>query len=181
MSFEKRKTRIGTVTSDKMDKTVDVQVEWRRAHYKYGKAMKRRSQLKAHDELNDCRLGDLVKVMETRPLSKTKRWRVVEILTRGDIAEIQPEDINIDDSETMIIPIQTTSEQPLGEGASEDVDPNAEQAFKAAESDSEAEEATESADSEPEPEETTESADSEPEPEETTESAGSEEDSKAKN
>jgi len=78
-----RKTREGLVVSDKMDKTVVVAVEDRVKHALYGKVMRRTSKLKAHDENNDCGIGDRVLVMETRPLSATKRWRVVEILERA--------------------------------------------------------------------------------------------------
>jgi small subunit ribosomal protein S17 len=78
-----RKTREGVVVSDKMDKTVVVAVEDRVKHALYGKVMRRTSKLKAHDEQNDCSVGDRVLVMETRPLSATKRWRVVEILERA--------------------------------------------------------------------------------------------------
>ena len=123
MSFDRRKIRTGTVISDKMDKTVDVQVEWRRAHYRYGKAMKRRTRLKAHDEANECHLGDLVRVMETRPLSKTKRWRVVEILARGDVAEIQPEEIGIDESVAVATPTPPAAEEPVSEAEEADVTP----------------------------------------------------------
>jgi small subunit ribosomal protein S17 len=78
-----RKTREGLVVSDKMDKTVVVAVEDRVKHALYGKVLRRTSKLKAHDEANDCGVGDRVLVMETRPLSATKRWRVVEILERA--------------------------------------------------------------------------------------------------
>ena len=78
-----RKTRVGKVVSDKMDKTVVVIVEDRVAHPLYGKIVKRTYRLKAHDELNECGVGDRVKVMETRPLSKDKRWRVVEIVEKA--------------------------------------------------------------------------------------------------
>ena len=78
-----RKTRQGYVVSDKMDKTVVVEVEDRVKHALYGKVMRRTSRLKAHDESNDCGIGDRVQIMETRPLSATKRWRVVEILERA--------------------------------------------------------------------------------------------------
>jgi small subunit ribosomal protein S17 len=78
-----RKTREGLVVSDKMDKTVVVAVEDRVKHALYGKVMRRTSKLKAHDEQNDCGIGDRVLIMETRPLSATKRWRVVEILERA--------------------------------------------------------------------------------------------------
>ena len=78
-----RKTRVGKVVSDKMDETVVVIVEDRVAHPIYKKIIKRTYRLKAHDELNECGVGDTVKVMETRPLSKDKRWRVVEIVEKA--------------------------------------------------------------------------------------------------
>ena len=78
-----RKVMVGTVISDKMDKTVVVSVETSVSHKIYGKTVKRTYKLKAHDEENSCKIGDKVKVMETRPLSKDKRWRVVEILEKG--------------------------------------------------------------------------------------------------
>ncbi len=77
----RRKVRVGTVVSDKMDKTVVVRVERQFKHPLYGKVVKKSTKFKAHDEKNQCQTGDLVKIMETRPLSRTKRWRVVEILT----------------------------------------------------------------------------------------------------
>jgi small subunit ribosomal protein S17 len=78
-----RKVREGLVVSDKMDKTVVVAVEDRVKHAMYGKVMRRTSKLKAHDEQNACGIGDRVLLMETRPLSATKRWRVVEILEKA--------------------------------------------------------------------------------------------------
>ena len=78
-----RKTAQGYVVSDKMDKTVVVEVEDRVKHALYGKVMRRTNKLKAHDEANECGVGDRVLLMETRPLSATKRWRVVEILERA--------------------------------------------------------------------------------------------------
>jgi len=78
-----RKTRVGRVVSDKMDKTVVVAVENRVAHPLYKKIVKRTYKLKAHDETNSCGVGDKVLVMETRPLSKDKRWRVVEIMEKA--------------------------------------------------------------------------------------------------
>jgi small subunit ribosomal protein S17 len=78
-----RKTREGLVVSDKMDKTVVVAVEDRVKHPLYGKVLRRTSKLKAHDENNACGIGDRVLLMETRPLSATKRWRVVEILEKA--------------------------------------------------------------------------------------------------
>jgi small subunit ribosomal protein S17 len=79
----RRKTREGLVVSDKMDKTVVVVVEDRVKHPLYGKVLRRTSKLKAHDEANACGTGDRVLVMETRPLSATKRWRVVDIVERA--------------------------------------------------------------------------------------------------
>ena len=78
-----RKVRVGKVVSDKMDKTVVVIVEDRVAHKTYKKIIGRTYRLKAHDENNECGVGDIVKVMETRPLSKDKRWRVVEIIEKA--------------------------------------------------------------------------------------------------
>jgi small subunit ribosomal protein S17 len=79
----RRKVREGLVVSDKMDKTVVVSVEDRVKHPLYGKVIRRSEKLKAHDEQNQCGVGDRVLIMETRPLSATKRWRVVEILERA--------------------------------------------------------------------------------------------------
>lgn len=78
-----RKTRVGTVVSDKMEKTVVVAIERRVRHPVYGKMMTRTKKLKAHDEQNSAKLGDTVRIMETRPLSKDKRFRVVEIVERA--------------------------------------------------------------------------------------------------
>ena len=83
MRTSSRKTRVGKVVSDKMDKTVVVAVADRVAHPLYKKIVKRTYKLKAHDENNTCGVGDKVKVMETRPLSKDKRWRVVEIIEKA--------------------------------------------------------------------------------------------------
>ncbi len=83
MRTTSRKVRVGKVVSDKMDKTVVVIVEDHVAHKKYKKIIGRTYRLKAHDEMNECGVGDIVKVMETRPLSKDKRWRVVEIVEKA--------------------------------------------------------------------------------------------------
>ena len=80
-----RKVMIGKVTSDKMDKTVVVSVEISEMDKTYGKIKKKTYKLKAHDENNECKIGDRVKVMETRPLSKDKRWRVVEVVEKAII------------------------------------------------------------------------------------------------
>ena len=78
-----RKTRVGLVTSDKMDKTIVVSVTDNVKHPLYGKIVKRTYKLKAHDEENQCRIGDRVRVMETRPLSRDKRWRLVDIIEKA--------------------------------------------------------------------------------------------------
>ena len=78
-----RKTRVGTVVSDKMDKTIVVAIEDSVQHGLYKKIMKRTYKLKAHDEKNECGIGDTVKVMECRPLSKNKRWRLVEVIEKA--------------------------------------------------------------------------------------------------
>ncbi len=90
---KKRKTMVGRVVSDKMDKTVVVTVETLRHHPLYKKTIRRVVKFKAHDEKNECRLGDTVKIIETRPLSKEKRWRVAEIITKREVVEVQPKEI----------------------------------------------------------------------------------------
>jgi len=89
----KRKIRFGRVVSDKMDKTVVVAVETPKRHTLYKKTLRRVVRYKAHDEKNKCGLGDMVRIVETRPLSKQKRWRVAEVITKGEVAEVKPEDI----------------------------------------------------------------------------------------
>jgi small subunit ribosomal protein S17 len=83
MERNSRKTRVGMVVSDKMQKTVVVSIERRVQHPVYGKMVRRTKKLKAHDEENQAKTGDTVRIMETRPLSKDKRWRVVEIIERA--------------------------------------------------------------------------------------------------
>jgi small subunit ribosomal protein S17 len=83
LSRAARKTRTGIVVSDKMEKTVVVSIERRVQHPVYGKMVRRTKRLKAHDENNDAKTGDTVRIMETRPMSKDKRWRVVEIVERA--------------------------------------------------------------------------------------------------
>lgn len=78
-----RKERIGVVFSNKMEKTVTVTVKWKEKHPIYGKFVSKTKKFHAHDEKNDCNIGDTVRIMETRPLSKTKRWRVIEVIERA--------------------------------------------------------------------------------------------------
>ena len=79
----KRKERVGVVVSDKMDKTITVRVDWVTHHPVYRKIMRKATKFKAHDEKNSAKMGDTVKIQETRPLSKTKRWRLVEIVKKA--------------------------------------------------------------------------------------------------
>lgn len=83
MERNSRKTKIGTVVSDKMQKTIVVAVEGRKKHPLYGKILKTTNKFKAHDENNDAKINDKVLIMETRPLSKDKRWRLIEVLERA--------------------------------------------------------------------------------------------------
>ena len=78
-----RKTRVGVVVSDKMDKTITIAVKYRVRNPLYGKIMNRTTKIKAHDEKNECGIGDTVRIMETRPLSRDKRWRLVEIIEKA--------------------------------------------------------------------------------------------------
>ena len=89
----KRKTRVGRVLSNKMDKTVVVAVETAKLHPLYKKTIKKVVKFKAHDAKNECGEGDVVRIVETRPLSKEKRWRVAEIITKKEVLEVQPKEI----------------------------------------------------------------------------------------
>ena len=95
----------GTVVSDKMQKTVVVSVERKKKHRLYHKVVTVTDRYKAHDEKDACKLGDLVRIEETRPMSKDKRWRVIEILTRGDVADVAPSTIGREiEIETQVAP-----------------------------------------------------------------------------
>lgn len=89
----KQKKRLGMVVSTKMDKTVVVAVETPKRYPLYKKIVRQVVKYKTHDENNECQLGDMVRIVETRPLSAQKRWRVAEIITRGKVVTIQPKDI----------------------------------------------------------------------------------------
>jgi small subunit ribosomal protein S17 len=88
--FGKRKVREGLVISDKTDKTVVVAVETRKVHPLYKKAIRVTKKYKAHDENNSCTIGDKVKIVETRPISKEKRWRIIEIISKREVAQSRP-------------------------------------------------------------------------------------------
>ena len=94
MSRGQRKSRVGRVVSDKMQQTVIVAVEWAQRHRLYRKNVRRITKLVAHDEQNTTSIGDLVRIIETRPISKTKRWRVTDVLERRDIPEVKPIEID---------------------------------------------------------------------------------------
>lgn len=89
----KHKTIVGRVVSSRMEKTVVVAVESPKRHSIYKKTTRRVTNFKAHDEKNECKVGDVVRIIECRPLSKDKRWLVTEIVTRANLAELQPRDI----------------------------------------------------------------------------------------
>ena len=91
----KRKTRIGRVVSNKMDKTVVVAVEATKHHPLYGKTIKKVVKHKAHDAKNECGEGDIVRIVETRPLSREKRWRVAEIIAKKEIVEVQIKEVDL--------------------------------------------------------------------------------------
>ena len=98
----KRKVRLGQVVGDKMDKTVVVEVSGPKRHPLYKKIIRRVVRYKAHDEKNECQVGDKVRIVETRPLSREKRWRVDEILVKGEVVEVSPEEITQEDLEKVI-------------------------------------------------------------------------------
>lgn len=109
MSYQRRKIRVGKVVGDKMNKTRIVEVEWRSFHRVYKKSVRRRTRFKVHDENNMARLGDTVTIVESRPMSKTKRWRLVEIVERRKHADVQLEDI----AATGAVDVDATQSPPL--------------------------------------------------------------------
>ncbi len=123
MSFERRKIRVGKVISDKMDKTVVVLVEWRQPHLVYGKPIRQRTRFMAEDSKGECRMGDTVRIIETRPLSKTKRWRVAEILAREEIVEIHPEEID-NPAADIVIETSATPVEAVTEATGQTVGPD---------------------------------------------------------
>jgi small subunit ribosomal protein S17 len=132
VSSSNRKMQIGQIVSDKMDKTVIVAVFWRQPHRKYGKPIKRTSKFVAHDTNNECKIGDMVRIEETRPLSRSKRWRVREILKSQKFAELQPQEIDVSllEDQSMIPKAkeeQKEEEKTSDEDISEAVDASSEQ------------------------------------------------------
>jgi len=106
----KRKSRLGRVVSNKMDKTAVVAVETRRHHPIYKKTVRRITRYKAHDEMNECRPGDTVRLEETRPLSKEKRWRVAEIVIKAEQLEVRPVELELQPEEAVAGPEETAVE-----------------------------------------------------------------------
>ena len=93
MSFERRKTKIGTVLSDKMDRTIVVQTEWKNIHRLYKKAMRRTAKLTVHDPENTCGIGDVIEIIEDRPRSKNKRWRLLDVIKKNDRDDVKLDNI----------------------------------------------------------------------------------------
>ena len=102
MAKEMRKVRIGAVVGTKMDKTAVVEMVWKQRHPIYRKQMRRVARYYVHDPQGECRLGDTVRIEETRPISKTKHWRLLEIIQRRQVAEVRPIDL-----ETDVTPVMT--------------------------------------------------------------------------
>jgi len=117
----KEKSRIGRVVSDKMEKTVVVAVEAPKRHPIYKKTVKRVTRYKVHDENNEARLADLVRITETRPISKEKRWRVAEILTKGRVVDVSPEQIETPPIEPIAEPVAELATEPVAEPTTEPV------------------------------------------------------------
>lgn len=111
-----RKVRVGRVISNKMDKTVVVAIEWRQRHPVYKKSVRKITKLHAHDTENKCQIGDIVNLMETRPLSKTKRWRVTDIVNTEEIRVMSPEQVegleDNDEEGAQAEPKNNAEEQP---------------------------------------------------------------------
>jgi small subunit ribosomal protein S17 len=138
----KRKFRLGQVVSDKMDKTVVVAVSTPKRHPLYKKTMKRVVRYKAHDEKNKCQVGDKVIIVETRPFSREKRWRVAEIVAKAEVVEISPEEITREDL-AKITPEKKAKEteetaEVKAEAAAEEAEPEEKPAKKAKEKPTEA-------------------------------------------
>ena len=117
MSFESRKTKIGKVVRDNMDKTVVVTVARRRSYRLYKKSLNVRKKYVVHDAQNEASVGDLVSLIETRPMSRTKRWRLLDIIEKVDLAEITPEDIQLAED---VQKAQKTAPEPAAEVVEEE-------------------------------------------------------------
>ena len=168
-----RKVRTGTVVRTKMDKTAVVQIVWKQRHRLYRKQMRRVARFHIHDPLSQCKLGDVVRIQEVRPISKTKRWRLLDILERHEVAEVRPIEL---ESDAEVVVTSDPSEEPeeladrelmkdAAEPAGEEPDPADEEPDPADEEPEPADEEPETTDEEPEPaDEEPEPAEEEPEP-----------------
>ena len=155
----KHKFRLGQVVSDKMDKTVVVAVETPKRHPLYKKTIKRVVKYKAHDEKNKCHVGDKIIIVETRPLSREKRWRVAEIVAKAEVVEISPEEITREDL-AKVMPEKKPKEKP---GVKAEEETKGEEKEEAAEA-KPAKKAKEEKTTEPEPEEKPEEEEKKAEP-----------------
>ena len=130
MAKTMRKVRTGRVVRTRMDKTAVVEMVWKQRHRLYQKQVRRVARFQVHDPLNSCLLGDVVRIEEVRPISKTKRWRLVEILERHQVAQVTPMELE-SDAEVAALPEQTGQEEagpeavaePEGEAATAEEDP----------------------------------------------------------
>ena len=118
MAKERRKVRTGRVIGDRMKKTVVIAVAWHRRHPLYKKTLRRVTKFYAHDGGSQCRLGDLVRIEETRPISKLKGWRVLEILQRREVAEVQPFELEQD---VVVDPTGDVEESPSVDASTTDI------------------------------------------------------------
>ena len=109
-----RKIRIGRIVSDKMDKTVTVAVEWRQPHRMYGKSVKKVTKFHVHDELGQNKIGDVVKIAETRPLSRMKRWRIVDTISAAD-TDMQDKSVDVDEDLSEVISENAINDQGMVE------------------------------------------------------------------
>lgn len=148
----KQKTLVGTVVSDKMDKTVVVTVASSKQHRLYHKTLRRTTRYKAHDPENVCKLGDTVRLVETRPISKEKRWRVVEILQRREVAEVRPAEIGQEIEQERFRPAAAETADAGVEVAEAPVDANVEAAEEPADVAEDAEAEADDTDKTDEPE-----------------------------
>lgn len=120
MSKEMRKVRTGTVVRTKSDKTTIVEMVWKQRHRLYRKQMRRVARFYVHDPMSQCQLGDIVRIQETRPISKTKRWRLLEILERHLVAEVRPSELESDADVILAPEEETETEEIVDEAAAEE-------------------------------------------------------------
>ena len=120
MSKEMRKVRTGTVVRTKSDKTTIVEMVWKQRPRLYRKQMRRVARFYVHDPMSQCQLGDIVRIQETRPISKTKRWRLLEILERHLVAEVRPSELESDADVILAPEEETETEEIVDEAAAEE-------------------------------------------------------------